>query len=125
MSNEEQEKMSKIAEDIRAIKRWWPVFAACAAGLWFIVKVTMSATSMYDNDVAKKSDIQGLVKRVDILTHDINSLSASFGQYKTTDSTLSTRIDQVEKSLTAVKQKISFVTEVKKQGHVKLVPVNN
>jgi len=93
MSEQERATFDKLAKDIDFIRRWWPLVAVIGAVTWGIVTFSINATSIYDNKIAKKEDMDSLRKenralRVEIqsMHQDLRSFLVDFTTYKKDDS---------------------------------------
>lgn len=120
MSDKERDTaVDQIAKDMAAIKRWWPAVAALFAIIWGIIIVVSSATSTYDNKVAKKEDILPLIIKVDALNENVKILSfeiRGFRLYKSQDSVdkviLNEKLTQNTKVIQGLQLKVKKLTEV-------------
>lgn len=139
----QDEKLTKIGNDVSVIKRWWPVIAGIFTVGYILIKIVSSATSTYDNEVAKKTDIEKLSKDVMALSKQVADLSNAFYKSKTEDSIdkiniktdlkadiLATNraVYSIQRKCDAINKNVAFVMEVKKHGvnnPPDLVPVKN
>lgn len=78
----QDEKITNIEKEVNAIKRWWPVLAACVTILLAVITLTITATSAWDNKVAKKEDISALSDQLKKVSNQVSDISADFKEYK-------------------------------------------
>lgn len=91
MSQEDQIKA--IAKEV--IKSLWPIIlGACA-----LIGLAITATSIYDNKVAKKEDVVVLEGKIQTLSNQVADLSVRFNAYKTDDADVKLRIKAASDSL--------------------------
>lgn len=130
MSHEEKQTVNKIADDVAAIKRWWPAIVAVCTLLGMAVTITISAVH-YDDRVVKKADIIAISKQITDISTSLKDLSFSFKQYQILDTMDKTNIKKdynakiavTNEAIGSLKKKyeslfISFVTERKNGNKV-------
>lgn len=84
MSDHDKENIKSVIREL--FKTYWPVLVFLLALMWGAIKLTVSLTSTYDNDVAKKSDIIALGKDVNELSKEVSDLAIRFNAYRNQDS---------------------------------------
>jgi len=91
-----EERLDKVSSEVATIKRWWPLVATCVVVALFLIKVTNSVTSTYDNTIAKKTDLLIISNQILVVSNQIKTLSDDFKTYKINQSVTKT-IDSAER----------------------------
>lgn len=116
----------EFKKDADVLKRWWPYIVGLAALFWFAIRVASSATSTYDNDIAKKTDLLPILAKLETLSEQVKALTEDVKAYKTADLTykndnsadlaryktdLYTHIKNANKQFEHLNRTIAFYTE--------------
>lgn len=130
---EKDEKIDKMASEISAIKRWYPVFLA----LCTFATIVWGASHVWDNTVAKKQDIEKINNSLERLSNSINELKNIKSQTVVFDIKKDSSFIAIQNELYSIKkaiktfkkqQQYKAVIGVKRNGPLgptTFVPVNN
>lgn len=110
MSTEEHNALDAISKQLKLITKWWPtVIILCG-----IISASAVATSVWDNKVAKKSDIESVVTQGAKLSKQVSELADLMKDVKTVATTdksyLNKRIDSTVKVVNSLKKRYEHLT---------------
>lgn len=106
MTMSENDKLSKLENEMAFIKRWWPVVGAIFVCAGLLVK----GTNFVDTNVATKKDISELRTDIAEIKKIINITKNTDTVYRIT---INNKVDELAKEIKWVEHSRGFVTEHK------------
>lgn len=119
MSADEKKQFDTMAKEMAAIKRWLPIFLFVGT----LIGASITGTSWFDNNIARKADTDSIKKEVHELRNDVVDIKTSLNSYKEKSQgenvKVNNRIDSLDRIVYVIQKKhiVKFVTESYPNGH--------